>query len=224
MKIFKKKELFALIAPLLNQSPVIVEAGAFDGTDTKKLGAFWPQGRVHSFEPVPDIFELLTKNTEHLSNVIRHPLALHNQTGTAVFYVSEKPSRPEQPFQAGSLLRPTKRLEWSPIEYKKTITVATITLDEWAAQQGIARIDFLWLDVQGNVLPILQAAVEILKTVTVLYLEVEFIQAYENQYHYGDIKVWLEERGFVEIGKDFENTDKWFYGNVLFCRKEFVVQ
>ena len=59
-----------------------------------------------------------------------------------------------------------------------------------------------------------------LQTMTRFYLEVEFIQAYENQYSYADVKMWLEERGFEEIGKDFESTDKWFYGNVLFCKKD----
>ena len=104
-------------------------------------------------------------------------------------------------------------------EYKKTINVPTITLDDWAQKNNVTHIDFMWLDVQGHALHILKAAPQLLKTIKILFVEVEFIQAYENQYQYNDVKTWLEQNGFVEIGRDFENTNKWFYGNALFRKK-----
>lgn len=218
--IFKKKNILSLIKPLLPVNPIIIEAGAFDGTDTKKMSSFWPQATIHAFEPVPEIFTLLKNNTKELNNVVQHSIALADKTGEKVFHVSEKPSRPGEPFQAGSMLKPKERLQWSPIEYKKTITVPTITLDEWGHKNNITHLDFMWLDVQGYALHILKAAPQLLKTLKVLFVEVEFIQAYENQYQYAEVKQWLEQNGFVEIGKDFENTQRWFYGNALFERKK----
>ncbi len=219
MKLFKKNNLLPLISPLLPSNPIVVEAGAFDGTDTKIISQFWPQGTIHAFEPVPEIFTKLKKNTSDLHNVVRHEIALSTATGNTTFYVSEKPSRPGEPFKAGSLLKPKERLKWSDIEYKKTINVPIITLDDWAQKNNVTHIDFMWLDVQGHALHILKAAPQLLKTIKILFVEVEFIQAYENQYQYNDVKTWLEQNGFVEIGRDFENTNKWFYGNALFRKK-----
>ena len=59
MELFKKNNLLPLISPLLPNNPIVVEAGAFNGADTKEISQFWPQGTIHAFEPVPEIFTKL---------------------------------------------------------------------------------------------------------------------------------------------------------------------
>ncbi len=199
MIIFKTHQALDYIQKYLPNNPVIVEAGAFDGKDTLRLVQQWPHATIHAFEPVPDIFEQLKKNTEHLNNVHRYPLALSNTTGTATFYVSEKPNKPGKPTQAGALHKPKERLKHSPIEFPHTIDVPTITLDDWATQNNIDHVDMLWLDMQGYELPVMQAAPNILKTVNVIFTEVAFIEAYENQPQYKDVRGWLENNGFTMI-------------------------
>lgn len=135
MKIIKKQDLLPILRPLLPDNPIIIEAGAFDGKDTITLATFWPQGTIHAFEPVPEIFSLLQKRTQNFSNIVRHAYALSDANGTASFYVSEKPSRPGKPFQAGSLLQPKERLQYSDAQYPQAITVPTITLKKWATEQ-----------------------------------------------------------------------------------------
>src|SRR5271155_2959968 len=127
MEIIKKNHILPYLTPYLPENPIIVEAGAFDGTDTRKMSAHWPNGTIHAFEPVPDIFALLEKNTQNLANVVRHPIALSDHIGSATLYVSEKPNKPGEPFQAGTLLKPKERLKHSPITYPRTITVPTTT-------------------------------------------------------------------------------------------------
>lgn len=219
MLILKKNEILSLIKTYLPDNPTIVEAGAFDGRDTRLLSQTWPHGTIHAFEPVPDIFALLEKNTAQLPNVQRHNIALSGTTGTATFYVSQKPAKPEQPFQAGSLLKPKERLKISDVEYKKTLDVPTITLDAWAAKMGINHIDFLWLDMQGMELNVLKSAPHIVSRAHVIYTEVEFIEAYEGQYLYKDVNDWLTEHGFKEVARDFADQTSWFFGNALFVRK-----
>ena len=219
MKIIKsKKELFLELQNMLPKNPVIIEAGAYHGKDTKRLSSNWPHGTIYAFEPVPEIFKRLQNNTKKLTNIVCVPLALSNTTGQATFYVSEKPTRKDQPFQAGSLKKPQERLHWSDVTYPKTITVQTTTLDDWATQNDITKIDFLWLDAQGNAYEILQGAQKLLPTVTAIWVEVEFIQAYEKQTQYEQLKAYLETQGFQAIAKDFENQTDWFFGNVLFVK------
>ena len=213
-----KQTLLPLLQKYLPSNPVIIEAGAFNGSDTQRLSAYWPQGTVHAFEPVPEIFQQLQSNTRHLANVHSYPLALSSSTGTATFYVSQHPDRPEKPFQAGSLLAPKERLKHSPATYPSTIEVNTITLDAWAQQHGITHIDCMWLDMQGNELAVLKTAPRMLATAHAIYTEVEFIEAYQGQPLYPDIKAWLEKQGFTMIARDFSDNPTWFFGNALFVR------
>ncbi len=218
MRIFKSHEIIPIIAQLLPQDPVIIEAGAFQGHDSIRMANQWPNGTIHAFEPVPEIFEKLKIATAAYTNIHCYNLALSNSDGHATFYVSEKPGKPGIPSQAGSLYKPKERLKFSPIQFPSAIEVQTITLEHWAQQNNIDRIDCLWLDMQGNELNVLKAAPHILKNVKVIYTEVSFIESYEGLPQMPEVKAWIESQGFEEYGRDFENTTYWFFGNILFYK------
>jgi FkbM family methyltransferase len=213
--IIAKKDLLPYIKSLLPDNPIILEAGAFDGKDTQRLSATWPLGTIHSFEPVPEIFELLQQSTKNCSNVHTYPLALSDSNGFQEFYVAEHPQKPGKPCQAGSLKKPSERLAWSAIRYPKTLQVPTTTLDNWAQQQAICRIDFAWLDLQGNELTVLKSSPNILKNITIILMEVNFINAYEGQSSYTQTLSWLKSQGFEVLAQDFADTNTWFFGNIL---------
>jgi len=219
MDIIKKHLALAYIKPLIPNNPIIVEAGAFDGTETRRMANLWPQATIHVFEPVPEIFERLVCNTSNLPHVQHYRYALSDSDGTAEFNCAQKPGKAENPCQAGSLLKPHERTAWSPIMYNRTITVPTITLDTWAAQNNIPAIDLLWLDVQGHALSVLKAAPTVLKTLKVLHVEVEFVQAYEGQATVDEVIAWLQEQGFVAIARNYATTTDWFFGDIIFVSK-----
>ena len=102
--------------------------------------------------------------------------------------------------------------------------VPTITLDAWAIQHGIDHVDFLWLDLQGHELAALQGASKLLKRVTAVYLEVNFIEAYEGQPTYQAIDKWMRLQGFNPIAKDFSDEKKWFFGNILYSEKLILAE
>jgi FkbM family methyltransferase len=210
-----KVDLFKHYLP---NNPIIVEAGAFKGNDTLQLAKHFPAGTVHAFEPVPAIFGQLRSATQAVPNIITYNYALSTHTGSTIFYVAQNPKRPDVVCQAGSLCQPKERLIHSPITYPTTIEVATITLDAWAQHYQYNRIDFLWLDTQGHELAIMQASPHILAQVKLIYLEVHFIEAYQEQPPYSYVHAWLEKQGFTCIGKDFENEHTWFFGNALYAR------
>lgn len=219
MIIFNSHKAFEVIKPFLPENPVIVEAGAFDGNDTRKMALQWPQGIIHAFEPVPEIYKRLLKNTDMLINVRQYPLALSDHTGTSEFYISEKPTKPGVASQAGSLHKPKERLSRSPIIFPRMTTVQTITLDQWANENGISTIDLLWLDTQGHELAILQAAPKMIHNIKVVLAEVSFIESYEGQPLYKDVVAWMSHHGFEQVGCDFVDDTKSFFGNALFVRR-----
>ena len=216
MIIINSHTLLPLLAAHLPQNAIIVEAGAFIGKDTKRLSLLFPQGAIHAFEPVPEIYAQLCRQTQEYSNIKRYPYALSNKRETAIFHVAQHPHRPDKVCQAGSLLAPQERLTRSPIYYPITINVPTLTLDQWAHETNTKKVDFLWLDLQGHELAVLQASPSILSTVSLIYLEVNFIQAYKDQPSKRVIDSWLASQGFYPLAQDFQNETDWFYGNVLY--------
>lgn len=219
MIIFKPHQVLKHVVPYLPHNPIIIEAGAFDGTDTIRISKQWPEGTIHAFEPVPSLYATLTKNTVAYPTIHCYEVALSDRNGTAPLYVAEKQNKPGTPSQASSLLPPKERLEHSPIIFPSTIQIPTITLDTWAEQHHISHIDFAWLDIQGKELAVLQASPRMCKTLKVIYLEVSFIESYAGQPLYPDVTQWLTAQGFEEIGRDFTNTTNWFFGNSLWLRK-----
>ncbi|HEV2916987.1 MAG TPA: FkbM family methyltransferase [Candidatus Babeliales bacterium] len=218
MIIFKSHEALHHIAAYLPFDPIIVEAGAFTGSDSIKMVKQWPRATVHAFEPVPELYEQLKHNTQAYTSMHTYQYALSNQNGYAEFYVSEKPDKPGKSSQAGSLHAPKERLAVSSIQFPHTITVPTITLDAWASCNTIDHVDLLWFDMQGHELAVLQASNTIIKTVKVIYTEVAFIQAYHGQPTMQQIIDFLTNQGFALIGRDFVDTTKHFFGNLLFAR------
>lgn len=200
-----------LIKTLLPENPIVVEAGAHKGRDTIKMLKLWPNGTFYCFEPSPNIFAQLTQNTGEYPNIHRYPYALSHYNGTAIFHVSSGRSD-----AASSLLSP---LEYS-IDHPDTIftdiTVETITLDTWANHNNIQKIDFMWLDMQGTELSMLQAGTNILQTVTAICSEVNLTHRYENAPLYDEYRSWMESQGFYVA---YEHLFKTTWGNALFIRK-----
>ena len=218
MIIFKSSQTLSTLAQFLPSNPIIVEAGAFGGSDTLAISRQWPTATIHAFEPVPEIYDHLCANTQHNTHIHRYPYALSNHNGTATLYISEKPTKPGIASQAGSLHKPKERLNLSPMIFPRTTTVQTVTLPTWAAQNNVHQIDLLWLDTQGHELTILKATEAFLPHVKVILTEVAFIESYENIPLYQDMVTWLDNQGFAHIGRDFQDTSQSFFGNALFVR------
>ena len=73
--------------------------------------------------------------------------------------------------------------------------VTTATLD--SLQEDLGPIDFLKIDVQGGELAVIEGATEVLKGVSVVEVEVEFVELYQAQPLFADVDAALRARGFV---------------------------
>jgi FkbM family methyltransferase len=197
--------------PYLPGSPAILEAGAHKGKDTVEMAKIWPAGSIHAFEPVPRLFNKLQKNTKNLKNVSCYPLALGDTRGREKMFISSGASD-----GSSSLLPPKEHLNIFPtVFFDEEFIVSTITLDEWATENCIEKIDFMWLDLQGMELMVLKSGVNILKSVKAIYTEVSSIEEYEGQTLYFDLKEWLFSNGFHIEREEVEKGG----GNVFFIRK-----
>lgn len=205
------------IASFLPKKPIIVEVGAHNGTDTCEMASLWPTSTIYAFEPLPNLYNEILKRIQQFKNVFVYPYALSDSNGSALFYISEGASD-----GSSSLLPPGDHLELHPeVLFEKTITVPTLTLDRWAEKNNITSVDALWLDMQGYEPAMLQASPSVLKTVKIIYTEVNICEVYKGAILYTDYKRWLEEQGFVVVREDLPWIDG---GNVLFVRKDYLEQ
>ena len=120
------------MALFLPKSPTALDAGAHNGGDTVQMSLLWPGATIHAFEPVPAVYRQLEANTKSLANVRRYPCALAGGAGTVTMHVSSGGTD-----ASSSLLAPKEHLAVNPhVVFEDVITVATTTLDLWAAENG----------------------------------------------------------------------------------------
>ena len=197
------------IANFLPDKPTIVEAGAASGKDTLEMIQIWPEAQIYAFEPVPESYEKLCRQVKGVSNITTYRAALGSQAGQGQMFVSST-------FTSSSLLMPKEHLVEHPrITFPATISVLVETLDDWASQTGVEKVDFLWLDMQGNELACLQASPNILQGVEAIYMEVFLKELYSGAPLYPEVKRWLGEQGFQVQREELSWRDA---GNVLFVR------
>lgn len=227
-------EIINYVKQFLPINPIILECGAWNGEDTLKFIQAWPSGKIYSFEPIPEHFKTLSDKFQHLSNIKLFQLALADKNGEMNFYVSDFHNN-GYPGASSSLLPPKEHLKFDHyVTFNKKINVKTITLDDWVKSENLSQIDFMWLDMQGYELNMLKNS-EMLKNTKLIYMEVEFVEAYENQYLYPEIKNFMEDKGFILMAIDFDEkialeADKYikpgnsypYYGNALFLNKNFI--
>ncbi|NGX60196.1 MAG: 2-O-methyltransferase NoeI [Chlamydiae bacterium] len=219
-------EILKIAKSHLPSDPIVFEAGAYNGSDTMKIASFFPEGKIYTFEPIAENFTEVLRATKSYKNIYPSQLALSNENGKAVFYVSEYVSSPKFLCGSSSLLPPKEHLKYDHnIIFSRAINVNTITIDWFAQSLGIDHIDFIWFDLQGFELNTLKASA-LAQEARVIYSEVEFIEAYEGQYLYEDLKKWLQENNFEIIAADFDENlilkclEKGrYYGNIIFVKK-----
>lgn len=202
----KDSETLSYVSPFLPSNPVIIEAGVCDGADTVKMKKLWPKSTIYGFEPLPDHYKLAKNRTKRKKGVHLFPIALFDRVGNITFYKSAKISG------ASSLLKDNldhidfpDSINHGGGNYQDTpLTVSCTTVDQWAENNNVKRVDYFWLDTEGAELPILENATTILPNVKVISIEVNFQEFRLGMTQFSDLYDFLESYGF---------TLKYIWGN-----------
>jgi FkbM family methyltransferase len=199
------------INKFLPRNPTIVEAGAHIGSDTIEMSKIWRKGEIHAFEPVPYLYKQLIQNTKDIQNIKCYSMALSDKEGNSKIFISSGNSN-----ASSSLLKPKEHLLYHPdVIFQENLIIQTTTLDLWASANDINRVDLLWLDLQGYEPLKLRVSPKILKTVKVIYTEVNLKELYQGAILYPEFSQWLNQQGFSVKREELPWEDA---GNVLFVR------
>lgn len=140
----------------------VVDLGSNLGLLTLKMSKLvGPTGHVYSFEPDPQLFQILNENIKlnQLENVSTFQFAVSNKSGKAVF---------SQNFKADG----DGRLE-SKSMLKNTIDVDIIKLDDFC-EKNTFNIDFIKMDVQGSELKVFEGMKQLISYNKHLQIITEF--------------------------------------------------
>jgi FkbM family methyltransferase len=207
---------------------VVFDIGACEGEDSVRYARLFPRARIFSAEPVPANVERMHAllAAEGLGGRV-HVLAcaLAATAGTATLHVSSgQPAgqrdgadlvgRTDGAAGAGdtvkagwdygnkssSLYAPAETLAVHPwLRFDTCIEVPVRTLADVAAGEGIDRIDFVHLDVQGAELDVLRGAGRWLAGIGLVWLEVEARPLYRGQPLRDDVEAFMRGHGFVKV-------------------------
>lgn len=199
------------IRSYLPEKPIIFDCGAHIGQDSVEFAALWPESHIHAFEGVPFLVEHLRRNVAPFPNVTVVPTAVWDRTGSMKMHLSTAGSS-----ASSSLRRPKEHLTEHPtIAFGQDIDVPVTTFDAYKAANGIERVDFLWLDMQGVEAEALKASPLTLAGAQVIHTEVSLKELYEGSMLYPEYRQFLENHGFVVVNEElFPDA-----GNVLFIKK-----
>lgn len=141
---------------LVQQAHSVIDVGANTGLFAMLAGGANPNCRVWAFEPVPFVFDMLQKNVllNRLSNVDVIPCAASDATGETTFYVTQ--TSEGIPTDSSSCAGFRDQVE--------AIRVATITLDQFAHQNQLPRLDVLKIDAETAESKVLAGAARTIAT------------------------------------------------------------
>lgn len=187
--------------------PLILEIGANNGHHTNIFLKTFPRATIHCFEPdgrASARWRSFIKD----GRATLHDMAIGATTGTATFNMSDgREDEYEGGYYGAGSLRPPKHNNHSWLRFDRTAEVAVSRLDDWMAANLPGRvIDFIWADVQGAEVDLIDGGRAALGNTRWFFTEFNDRESYLGQIPLAGI----EER----LAADFE-TECVFPGDVL---------
>jgi len=133
----KKKYCYSVFN--IEPGDIVIDIGANVGEFT--LMASQHAEKVFSFEPDPNCFYCLKKNTDNIDNIEIFEYGVSKANDSKSFYLSSEDAD-------SSLIKPKI--------YTNKIEINTIRLDSWMKSKGISKIDFLKVEAEGAELEVLE--------------------------------------------------------------------
>jgi len=193
----------------------IFDVGANIGQSAIKFRRAFPDSKIFCFEPVESVFAKLAENLKGDERVSLHKIALADSSCQKTIYLT-----------ADSM---TNGFE-SSLTAIGTASVPTLTVDEFARENAIDRIDLLKVDVEGYDLRVLEGAKQFLQTNRIVFViaEVGFNESDSLHVSFENVRSFLASHGYSVFGiydqqLEWSGQPQLRYANVCFINEKAMV-
>ena len=194
----------------------VFDVGANVGQSALKFRSAFPAARIHCFEPVSSCFDALKSAVAGDSRIHCYKSALGSQRAESRIFLTDHST-------TSSMIRPENCLGHED--------VVVDTLDQFAADAGIQRIDLLKVDAEGFDLEVLRGADRLLDSgrVALVLVEVGFHPGDARHVLFDDVRDYLMQRGFHVYGFYDQNLEwggesRLRFANVCFTNESAFVR
>jgi FkbM family methyltransferase len=189
-------EFGAELLGLLNRLEVdcVLDIGAFTGTYGRMLRDLGYRGRIVSFEPASENFNLLVREADGDGAWETRRIAVGSAAGTLELHLTGMPGSNSllapNAYALGEMPRFFRRRGSEEVE----VTIVDDVFEE--STDGAASV-FLKVDTQGFDLEVIRGAASSLERLAAVQVELAFQRTYEGQPSYLELLAALDERGFA---------------------------
>lgn len=185
-------ELYKLLE---RQPSVIFDIGAHNGSSIIRFLNLFQSSEIYSFEPNIKMFEQLEAKFFD-SNVHLFKKGVGEKPGNPQFNVHNTSTGSSSILQFRNDTKFSKRRNLENNTEK--VKIETITLDMFAQENRITKIDILKIDTQGTELEVLKGSRNLLEQGAIDIVEVEIIiaEVYEKQHSWSEIISYLSELNY----------------------------
>jgi FkbM family methyltransferase len=199
---------------------VIFDIGSLHCLESIEFSKRFKNSSIYAFEANPDSYEVCLQNTKDIENISVVNKAVNDYDGTCTF----RPINPDETVTtwfdgnrgASSLFKANGSYDHIEKYVQDEIEVPCVRLDSFCKENGINRIDLIWMDLQGAELIALKSLGDLLSKVQVIHTELEVNPMYEGQCLFGDVSEYLKSMGFIRV---YGNTGVEFGTDFIFVNK-----
>jgi FkbM family methyltransferase len=210
-----------------DENLVIFDIGCCEGEDSIRYSNMFKNSKIYAFEPLKKNYEksIINLKNYNTTNVSITQEALSNSVGTTSFYVSsghpdylENTDEWDYGNKSSSLLPPREVNQPKWMSFNEEENIKTNTIDNFCKENGIEKIDFIHMDVQGAELLVLKGASNMLKNIGLIWLEVGMVEFYQEQPMKFNMINFLQENNFTVI----KDTCPFICGDVLVVNNNLI--
>jgi FkbM family methyltransferase len=146
---------------------VVFDVGANRGVYATLLRRSFPTAVIHCFEPHPRTFEILKSSTTEL-NLILHNFGLSHQSEELNLHDHAGHTDGEHATLYADVFESLNQTAYD------SVRIALKTVDQFCSEEGVARVDFLKIDIEGHEIHCLRGAKEMIAAGRIDIAQFEF--------------------------------------------------